>query len=490
MFPRVVLAFALILVFSATPARAALAAPSQPVRAVDSVPARAPAPLFGFNDGAMRRGQVTPAAGASLLAEAGAGTVRITVDWRNLEPVPGTYLPWQLASYDAIYAASVAKGVRPIMQILFSPAWSWDVGVICAADCKYPPSEARDADWKRLITMMVRRYPQMAALEVWNEPNLAFFWGSGADPERYGRLVASAFDAARAANPSVKVIAGSAAPAEDTTATRMETSAFTSRAWAAGMKDHVDGVSVHPYPLDVDDGRFHKELAQVRAITGGSVPIWVTEYGISTTKGYTQLQQAAIMTRLRSKLARMPDVRAIVAHTMINVSRFPVTDGEYGYGLLQGDLSPKLAWCALGGAAATRPGCPSVLNLSLGRTQERRWAAQDKLEAAVDAAVQYRNARGRFRGLRASMLRTLSRGALSGMPQSQRARPGDRADPARIYLYTDVRDPQRILLCNVSKADMSYCALSTNGRTWIYRSAAGAITAAAGAVTTTVRSSW
>ena len=153
-------------------------------------PAANAAPLFGFNDSAVIWNQLSASADAKLAAGAGAGTTRITVDWRWAEATPGV---WNLATYDAMYNAAVANGQKPTIVLLFAPRWTWAEGTSCVSDCRFPPSALRMDAWRNAVRTMVRRYPQMAALEVWNEPNVKQYWQSGADPELYTTMVKEAY---------------------------------------------------------------------------------------------------------------------------------------------------------------------------------------------------------------------------------------------------------------------------------------------------------
>src|SRR4051812_43740015 len=97
---------------SGSSSRPGTAAPPAPVV---NVPGRLPAAgadrplLFGYNDNAVRAGQLSAQADADLASRAGANLTRVGFDWRYAEPSPGHY---DLADYDAIYSASLARGIH------------------------------------------------------------------------------------------------------------------------------------------------------------------------------------------------------------------------------------------------------------------------------------------------------------------------------------------------------------------------------------------
>src|SRR5207247_7616007 len=81
------------------------------------------------------------------------------------------------------YQAMLSAGIRPVVLAYGAPPWArlpdWSRPGTCRAayneNCSYPPSPQHLADWRAFIGALVRRFPQMIALEVWNEPNLPRF---------------------------------------------------------------------------------------------------------------------------------------------------------------------------------------------------------------------------------------------------------------------------------------------------------------------------
>jgi len=140
-----------------------------------------PPPAFGFNDNSVRAGQATPEQSARLTRRAGGTVSRLTLDWRSVEPSPGVL---DLRPYDRIYRALRRRGVKPLWIPMFAPRWAWDAGTSCSGDCRFPPSAAADAAWRRLLARIVRRYPESAGIEIWNEPNSILFWRPRPDAGR------------------------------------------------------------------------------------------------------------------------------------------------------------------------------------------------------------------------------------------------------------------------------------------------------------------
>ena len=109
---------------------------------------------------------------------------RFHVEWAYVEGVRGTY-NWSMS--DAQYAAMQKYTKKPIMLLYRAPVWARDPARTCAQgseeQCIYPPLPQYDGDWKAFVKAAVTRYPNVRAIEVWNEPNIATFWSPAADPD-------------------------------------------------------------------------------------------------------------------------------------------------------------------------------------------------------------------------------------------------------------------------------------------------------------------
>jgi GH35 family endo-1,4-beta-xylanase len=123
---------------------------------------------------------------------------------------------------------------------------------------------------------------------------------------------------------------------------------------------------VHPYPNSLSPDLFETSMNEVRAVRNahGDVnrPIWVTELGLTTSGpqsqgGMTEQDQAAGVVKYLRLLEAMPDVRAIIFHTLVEPRGWRGTSGP-GYGVVRRDLAPKPAYCALAHALqASPPSC-------------------------------------------------------------------------------------------------------------------------------------
>src|SRR4051812_34356102 len=225
---------------------------------------------FGFSDQAVMGKQLTATDDAALAARAGATTSRVTFDWRWAEPTQGD---WRLSSYDAIYKADLAQGIRPVFVLLYAPQWAFAEGITCqqlTQDCKYPPGPTHLDAWSMMVKKIATRYPLAAGIEVWNEPNDHTYWASDLDPAYYTTLLRTARETVQGAGSDIPVMGGALSGVNDQDEAAspqfMSYRTYLKGMYAAGAKGQMDRLSLHPYPDDVDLWRFYKMLTEVRDI--------------------------------------------------------------------------------------------------------------------------------------------------------------------------------------------------------------------------------
>lgn len=304
-----------------------------------------------------------------LAAQAGANVVRVDVGWSSLETGgKGQYSQWYVEKLDRFVAGADARGMKVIATLWGSPCWATSAPVSMTQGCQgdwwtrgvtmYPPRDPADyADAARFVT---HRYgTKLAALEVWNEPNLDEdrFWIGVAEPLQYAALLKATYPAAKAGNPEVPVLAGALA---------WTNPAFVTGMYAAGAKGSYDGLSMHPYqgPYSVINGWDGMAwIRGLRAAAGDSTPIWVTEFGWSTCNSghrncVSEEQQAEYLAQGFAELDKMPDVEAAVAYNLRAKGTDPGSF-EDNFGLVARDFTPKAAYGALtralGGQSVVAP---------------------------------------------------------------------------------------------------------------------------------------
>ncbi|MGI4777623.1 MAG: PKD domain-containing protein [Janthinobacterium lividum] len=155
--------------------------------------------------------------------------------------------------------------------------------------------------WRRYVTAQVTRFKgKVKHWEVWNEPPN---FTADRSPASYAKVVAVAFDAAKAVDASVQI--GLAAKSNHVN--------YLAESIAAGAKDKFDFITLHPYevvsmlPLGWE-GQFMGIVPRVRQMLQAmnpakkAVPVWFTEVGVPASSpangGIGPDMQADVLTKI------------------------------------------------------------------------------------------------------------------------------------------------------------------------------------------------
>jgi len=314
-----------------------------------------------------------------LTVRAGATTDRLGVLWDAVEPRPPVtrggrrihFYDWTAVMRP--YRAMISAGIRPVVLAYGAPEWARQERSrrpgTCPArygkPCSYPPSRRHLPDWRAFIKALVRRLPQMLAVEVWNEPNLPRFFAPKPSPPLYSRLLRAADQAVRATGVPLALVTGGLAAGSSRASGGTPAASFLNRIYQLSGKASFDGIGTHPYPYRPPwVGSMTSNLDQLRRVRDRygdrGAPLWITEVGIGGTS--TQRPQASVsLARQGPILARMyhstqgSDVRAFLIYAL----RDTPTEGPKfeSFGVVHGDLRPKPAYCYLASRLGDVSGC-------------------------------------------------------------------------------------------------------------------------------------
>src|SRR5437762_2862707 len=136
---------------------------------------------------------------------------------------------------------------------------------LCGADAKTPivaDGAAANRAWRGFVENVADRYPLLKGIEVWNEPNLAPFWGECAlDPGRYARLLEFAHAGIEhSSHPGIPILFAGLSPIEDSTPANWLSylrRVFTAPGLAAPVPSLFDVMALHTYRSEqyVADGQ-------------------------------------------------------------------------------------------------------------------------------------------------------------------------------------------------------------------------------------------
>jgi hypothetical protein len=264
--------------------------------------------------------------------EAGYRWARMDLFWGAVERKRGVY---DFSTYDRLYVHLEKSGVRPLFIL--------DYGNDLYQKGAPTTPEARAA-FARFAAAAARHFAKKPVVwEIWNEPNLGQFWQPKPDASEYAALAIDAAKAIRAADPKAAIVApgSSGFPWE-----------FFETMFRAGLLQHIDGVSVHPYrgtaPETAADDYARLRVLIVRYAPKGreALPIISSEWGYSTydVGGVSEEKQAAYLCRMwLTNLAS--GVNLSIFYDWRNDGDDP-KEAEHRFGTVARDFTPKPSFLA------------------------------------------------------------------------------------------------------------------------------------------------
>ena len=321
-----------------------------------------------------------------------------------VEPTPGRYLKGdQLSFLDAVIDDLSGNGLNVMISIVRAPTF------IAAPGGHTPADPNRLGDF---VGILLRRYAgKVKAIEPWNEQNLSWEWGAGrlwpnapASPPQgiieFIALQKAAFNAARAADASVKVILPALTPTGlgecwlneearnqsfclDAVKIAIDDRLYLDLLLGANggeIKNYYDALGVHPsgYNNSPDDwvdvqsghseggfkghGSFYikryQQLRQVQQKHGDNKPMWFTEVGWTVTPsavpGYeygtnnTEDERGRYYAGLLAQLNReAPYVEGLIVWNLNFRQVVGANDEKYGFGVLNSDGSATPAYTCI-----------------------------------------------------------------------------------------------------------------------------------------------
>ncbi len=231
------------------------------------------------------------------LAALGVGWVKVQVSWKLYEPEPGQLHQERFAELDAFVSRANAHGLSVLLSVSKAPEWSRPT-----TEMDGPPSDF--ALYEQFMHTLAARYRgQVAAYELWNEPNLQREWnGSPLGGATFVELLRAGATGVRTADLHSVLIAGApAVTGINDRVTAVDDRLFLQEMLQAGMADLVDGIGVHPYgygnppdstavqpsPLTRSHNNHPsfffadtlRDYHHLLAANGTELPFWVTEFG-------------------------------------------------------------------------------------------------------------------------------------------------------------------------------------------------------------------
>lgn len=160
--------------------------------------------------------------------------VKQMFSWADVEPVAGEW-HWQQA--DAVVSEAQCRGRQIVARVDRPPEWA----TVAPGDDPTAPPVDLEA-WSEFCGTLAARYRgQIAAYQVWNEPNLSREWGDRApNAEGYVSLLRTCSQAIHAADPAAIVISAGLAPTGTTPPEAVPDMDYLRQMYAAGASEWFD----------------------------------------------------------------------------------------------------------------------------------------------------------------------------------------------------------------------------------------------------------
>lgn len=242
----------------------------------------------------------------------GATWIREAIAWPTIQPTNSSTSDW--TRWDVFSGLCADRNLRLCVLVGGSPAWARPANPTLQASA--PPDDP--ATFGTFCAAVAARYgAQVKHWEIWNEPNQPAYWGgteaipNDVDPVEYTAVLAAAYAAFKANDPTCTVLGGSFTPTLTGAGPEgyyMSPPVFFDGMLDAGAAAYMDAVAHHPYSYPEMPSTYHAlnawsqmaettpSLLSVMADHSVSFKIWITEYGAPTygvgTAGGTWVTEA------------------------------------------------------------------------------------------------------------------------------------------------------------------------------------------------------
>lgn len=325
----------------------------------------------------------------SRLKRGGVDSIRVPLDWGNMQPDPGASPDW--TGVDRLVTSAATVGIEVFPFLYGAPPWAVPTDRSIPSD---PPrflpvrNGRQRSAWKRFLVQAVRRYGPTGSFwaqnpsvpkrpirnwQIGNEVNFKYFVGRP-NPVEYGKLVKLSYAALRAVDRGARLIlSGLFAHPAEARIKRGPRQAYTAPEFlelmyrrTPGIKSKFHGVALHPYtgtyrrlPLYIEEIR---DLLAAHGDTGKG--LYLTELGWSSqsprrrSDGFAkgrggqarELKGAFKLLRKNQRRWRLQRVHWFSVNDLEGACNF--CDGS---GLFEEGFVPKPSWFAYARLAGGRP---------------------------------------------------------------------------------------------------------------------------------------
>ncbi len=300
---------------------------------------------------------------AYLVNDLGFNWAKGYVNWATVEPEPGQF---RWVDPDNVVKAFTDQQLNILLRIHGTPTWARPAD----SSLSHPPTDL--TDFANFVTELATRYRgQVAAYEIWNEPNLNYEWGNQQpDPAAYTAMLKAAYTAIKSVDPGALVISGGLATTGNGSPTAYGDLDFLQAMYDAGARGYFDALGSHPYAYGLSPAESHPDgLSFDRVVDqhelmvangDAATPIWITEVGWvlrthwdlgeHATIGVSEVQQAQYLSQAYAIVENdWPFVEAMFLFNLdfSTVPWYAAAEPMRWYAILNPDGTPRPAYTSL-----------------------------------------------------------------------------------------------------------------------------------------------
>jgi hypothetical protein len=278
----------------------------------------------------------------SIAQAAGFSWVRMDLFWSAVETRPNVYV-WNI--YDQLISSLQSRGMKALFIL------GYDNALYTGSSIAPPTTPAQITAFGNFAQAAAQHFAGTGTrFEVWNEPNLAFFWAPAPVPAQYAALAMEASERVHQGDPTALVTTGGTSCFDEN---------FISSFLSLGGGSGADAIGVHPYDIQNPPVNFMDKLVSLKNIVSQYLspapPIWDTEGGFTSTDYSTPAGNGADPTArfIQSAKAAERILTSCAAGSPIYIYYDLRDDGtdptnrEDNFGLIANDYSDKPALWAV-----------------------------------------------------------------------------------------------------------------------------------------------
>ncbi len=238
-----------------------------------------------------------------LMRKAGVDSVRMPLNWADVEPEDPNFFPQNWAHFDRVVELAAEAEIQVMPVVLETPEWAAVEPTVLPVKTAW-----QRRGWARFLREAVARYGPEGEFwedhtklpylpferwEIWNEENIVSF-AREPEPVAFAKLIRISGRVLHAADPEAEVVLGGLFGRPLQIPPNVASGNFLQRLYRSGhVRPYFDAVALHPYVADAQAmaAQLRNLRRIMRAHRDAYKPIYVTELGWGSQAGPTRWQR-------------------------------------------------------------------------------------------------------------------------------------------------------------------------------------------------------